>query len=291
MTSQHYPEFSVVLPVYRGDEPQHLDVAIKSLASQTVLPTEVVVVEDGPLTEGLSKTLEEWSEAFPGVFRRCRHESNQGLSVALRTGVKEATHDLVARMDSDDVSVSERFETQLEYLLDYPETDVVGGYIAEFSNDPSDIDALRTVPLEHDAIRQHARFRSPMNHGSVMFRRDSVLDVGNYRPVDRMEDYGLWVRLLLDDATFANIPEVLLKVRAGSELYGRRGGREYAREEIRIQTDFYRWGFTTLPVFLFNVLSRTTLRLVPNCVRALMYQSVARESHGQSKSALDTADE
>lgn len=278
MTSKHYPEFSVVLPVYRDDEPRHLDTAIESLASQTVSPTEAVVVEDGPLTEGLSETLDTWSEAFPGVFRRCRHESNRGLSVALRTGVEAATHDLVARMDSDDVSVPERFETQLEYLLDYPETDVVGGYIAEFSSDPSDIDALRTVPLEHDTIRRHARFRSPMNHGSIMFRRDPVLNVGNYRPVDRMEDYGLWVRLLLDGATFANIPEVLLKVRAGSELYGRRGGWEYAREEMRIQTDFYRWGFTTLPVFLFNVLCRTTLRLVPNRIRRLAYQLLARES-------------
>jgi glycosyltransferase involved in cell wall biosynthesis len=277
MANENYPQFSVVLPVYRGDEPRYLDVAIESLASQTLTPDEVVVVEDGPLTGELAATLAEWSEKFPGTFRRCRHESNRGLSVALRTGVEAAAHDFVARMDSDDVSVPKRFETQLDYLMDYPRTDVIGGYIAEFSTDSSDIDALRKVPLEHDAIRRQARFRSPMNHGSVIFRRDRVLDVGNYQPVDRMEDYGLWVRLLLDGAAFANVPEVLLKVRAGSKLYSRRGGWEYAREEMRIHTEFYYWGFTTLPVFLFNIVSRTTLRLLPNRLRGLAYRLFARE--------------
>ncbi|SDD43863.1 glycosyltransferase [Natrinema hispanicum] len=284
MNDKRYPPFSVVLPVYRGDNPEYFDTAVESLASQTVTPDEVIVVEDGPLTDPLDKVLSGWCEEFPGHFRRCRHESNQGLSVALQTGVKAANHALVGRMDADDVSVPDRFETQLDYLTDHPETDVVGGYIAEFATNPSDIDAIRKVPLEHDAIRQQARFRSPMNHGSVIFRRDRVLDVGNYRPVDRMEDYGLWVRLLLDGATFANVPKVLLKVRAGNELYGRRGGWEYAREEIRIHTDFYRWGFTTLPVFLFNLVSRTTLRLMPNRLRGLVYQLLARE--GTSKADI-----
>ncbi|WP_236039481.1 glycosyltransferase [Haloarcula salinisoli] len=277
MNPEKHPSFSVVLPVYHGDDPQHFNKAVESLASQTVIPDEVVVVEDGPLTDSLERILSDWSTEFPGNFRRCRHESNKGLSVALRTGVKAASNDLVARMDADDLSVEDRFETQLQFLIDNPETDVVGGYIAEFSSDPSDISALRKVPHQHDAIRRKARFRSPMNHGSVMFRRDSVLQVGNYRSVDRMEDYGLWVRLLLSGATFRNIPKVLLKVRAGNQLYDRRGGWEYAREELRLQTEFYRWGFTSLPIFILNVSFRSVLRLIPNRVRRLVYQQLARE--------------
>lgn len=272
------PAFSVVLPVYCGDEPKHLDEAIESLFTQTIPPTEVIVIEDGELTEQLYSVLAHWEEKYTSIIHRTSNKSNRGLSRSLIRGVNEASNDLVARMDADDVCINNRFEKQLKYLTDHEDVDVVGGYIQEFSTDEYLEHSIRKVPTSHDEIHRMARFRNPMNHVTVLFRRDSVLKVGNYRPVDRMEDYDLWVRMLLNKAKFANLPEILVKVRGGSKMYTRRGGLEYAQEEIRMQREFYSWGFTNRRQFVRNVLLRTGIRLVPNSIRGTVYRTFARSA-------------
>jgi len=268
--------FSVVLPTYANDDPGELGTAIGSVVDQTRRPDEILIVKDGPLPQELEATVERFETEQPSVFTSVQIPTNQGLGNALRTGVEEAAHEYVARMDADDISVPTRFEQQTDFLAANPDVDIVGGYIDEFETDPSNPVGRREVPTDHRDIEQMARFRSPMNHGTVLFDRRTALEAGNYRPVDPMEDYDLWVRMLLDGATFANIPEVLVNVRAGEELYGRRGGWEYAREEIRTQTEFYRRGFTSLPVFLFNTATRGGLRLVPNTLRRHVYRLIAR---------------
>lgn len=269
--------FSVLLPTYAGDEAAHLDTAIRSCFEQTRTPEELLVVEDGPLTAELNRTLERWQERYPDVVRRHALDENTGLGNALRVGVRTCSTPLVARLDADDRNVLTRFERQYEFMREHPDVDIVGGYIAEFTVDPDSPVAHREVPTDHDDIERMARFRSPMNHGTVMFRRDAVLAAGNYRPVTRMEDYDLWVRLLCNGAQFANIPAVLVDVRAGDELSGRRGGVEYACAEIRRQREFYRRGFTTTPVLLFNLVTRVPLRFLPNRLRHVVYARLARK--------------
>lgn len=271
------PEVSVVLPTYRGDTPAALARAIESLSEQTLLPEELFVVKDGPLPDDLESVIEKKRDDFPNSFQTHQIEENRGLGNALRVGVAHCTHDLVARMDADDISVPSRFERQIGFLKENPEVDVLGGFIEEFDSDPDDPIARREVPTAHDEIEWMALFRSPINHGTVMFDKAAVLNAGNYRAVDRMEDYDLWIRMLLNGATFANLPEVLVKVRAGAGMYDRRGGWEYAREEVRTQVEFYRRGFTPFPILVFNLLTRTTLRLIPNRARSAVYRAIARE--------------
>ncbi|NHN46217.1 glycosyltransferase [Halostella sp. JP-L12] len=275
MDGQDYA-FSVLLPTYMNDDAAELESALESILQQTNRPDEVLVIKDGPVPTSLEETIDTFERDFPSIIDSIQLPTNKGLGNALRVGVKEASHGIVARMDADDISVPTRFERQSEFLATHPEVDIVGGQIAEFDGDPENIVGRREVPTEHESIESMARFRSPMNHGTVMFRKSAVLSSGNYRPVDRMEDYDLWIRMLLGGAKFANLPEVLVKVRAGEYLYGRRGGLEYAREEARTQLEFYQQGFTSLPVFLFNATTRVSLRLVPNSVRSLIYRTLAR---------------
>lgn len=272
-----FPDISVILPTYRGDTASELAAAIDSLANQTLLPEEVLIIKDGPLTDDLKLVIANKVEEFPTSIRTHRIEENQGLGNALRTGVTASSNDIVARMDADDISVPSRFEYQATFLRENPDVDIVGGYIEEFDSNLDELIARREVPTDHDSIEKMARSRSPMNHATVMFNKGSVLDAGNYRAVDRMEDYDLWVRMLLNDATFANIPEVLVKVRGGKGMYSRRGGMEYAREEIRTQIEFYRRGFLPFHLFLFNILTRVTIRFLPSRVRGAIYESFARD--------------
>jgi glycosyltransferase involved in cell wall biosynthesis len=277
------PSFSVLLPTYDGDDPKHLDIAIESVVEQTIVPNELVVVQDGPVNDDIKNVLQKWEQNTTTEIVFHQLNQNRGLGGALRAGVQQCSYPLVARMDADDVSKSDRFERQLKAFTNCSDIDVLGGYIAEFQNCPDEIDTVRTVPLEHDQIVNRAKFRSPMNHGTVMFDRESVLDAGNYRPVDRMEDYDLWVRLFKTGARFANLPEVLVNVRAGDALYGRRGGLEYAREELRLQRDFHRWGFISFPRALGNSITRAGLRLLPEKIIQAIYTKYARTDASNEK--------
>lgn len=263
--------FSVLLPVYGGDDPQHLDTAITSVAEQTLVPDEILVVQDGPIPGSLEAVLRAWTDDYENTFRVHEIETNQGLGNALREGVRACSHDYIARMDADDISVPDRFETQMAFLEDHPDVDIVGGYLTEFDSDPEEPHAKRTVPCRHEKIEQRAKFRSPMNHATVMFRRESVMDAGNYRPVSRMEDYDLWVRMLMNGSQLRNIPDVLLKMRAGDELYDRRKGYEYARREFEQQYGWYQQGFIDTARFAFNVLTRVGIRFVPSTIRKHVY--------------------
>lgn len=274
--------FSVLLPVYGGDDPQHFDTAITSVAEQTLVPDEILVVQDGPIPESLEAVLQTWRDDYEKTFRVHEIETNQGLGNALREGVLASSHDYIARMDADDISVPDRFETQMAFLKDHPNVDIVGGYLTEFDSDPEKPHAKRTVPCRHEKIKQRAKFRSPMNHATVMFRQESVMEVGNYRPVSRMEDYDLWVRMLMNGSQFRNIPDVLLKMRAGDELYDRRKGYEYARREFKQQYRWYREGFIDTARFAFNVLTRVGIRFVPDAIRKHVYTRFRDESSNRS---------
>lgn len=268
--------FSVLIAVYHGDDPAHVNDALNSVFTQTIVPTEVIVVADGPLPEGLDSVLTRYATSYPETFKTIALESNQGLGVALRTGVKACSHDLVARMDSDDIAVNDRFETQISYLHENPSVDVVGGHVAEFVDDPADPEQIRSVPSKPKDVKSAARFRNPVNHPSVMFRRNAVLEAGNYRPLRKMQDYELWVRMLTQGFTIANIPTVLVKCRAGEELYDRRSGIDYAKLDFQLQREFLKQGAISVPVFIVNTLCRVSLRLIPNQARAALYKTVFR---------------
>lgn len=264
---------SAVVPVYKEDEPSHFAESLDSITKkQTRSPSEVVIVADGPLTPELNEFLDDRNDVTT-----IRLEQNRGAGAARAAGVKNATNNLIAFQDSDDLSVSERFERQIRYFRDHPKIDALGGYIAEFEVNPDQPHAVRKVPTRSSKITRWGKVRSPLNQTTVMAKRDSMLAAGNYRPDDRMEDYSLWARMLANGMKLANLPDVLAKVRAGeSEMSARRGGVQYAREEIRLQREFYRIGFVSAPLAFLNVAIRVPVRLMPSNVRSFSYQRFLR---------------
>lgn len=271
----HEP-FSVLLAIYEGDDPDALRRSLDSVFDQSVEPDEVVVVEDGPITPALEAVLQEFEQERPDVLVRTALETNQGLGAALNHGIQACSHDLVARHDADDVAMSDRFELQLEYLAEHPEVDVVGGYIAEFSSNPENVGTVREVPSEPDEVRSYAKYRCPMNHPSVMYRRQSVLEAGNYRPLRSMQDYDLWMRMLSEGFVLTNLPEVIVHCEAGSDLYQRRGGLSKARLELELQYRFLKLGMVPVPIFILNIGARIPMRLAPKSIRKFVYRSILR---------------
>jgi glycosyltransferase involved in cell wall biosynthesis len=270
--------FSVITSVYQNDDPRFVRIAFESIASfQTDRPSEVIVVVDGPTTDELNAVLAHFESYYPGLFKVIRLSENKGLGNALRIGVENASNEIIARMDSDDISLQGRFSAQLLYLEEHPEVSIVGGQITEFIDQPSKVVSKRIVPLTHDEIMDYMRKRCPMNHVTVMFRKSEIQRAGGYMDWPWNEDYYLWVRMATAGCRFANLPDVLVNVRVGEGMYARRGGWGYFKSEQGIQRFMLEKGLISFPRYLVNVAIRFTLQvLMPDSLRAWAYNKYAR---------------
>ncbi|MBR4141516.1 MAG: glycosyltransferase, partial [Campylobacter sp.] len=198
-------------------------------------------------------------------------EKNMGLGDALKIGLEKCKFEMVARMDSDDISLPNRFKSQLEVFKNNPNLDICVSWVGEFENDKNKIYAYRKLPQNHDEIYKFAKIRCPLNHPSVMFKKSSVLKAGNYQKSLMTEDYFLWVRMLLNGAKFYNIPEMLVKMRAGKSQLSRRGGLKYAISEFRVQREFYKFGFLNFYEFARNSSVKFIVRLLPKAILSKIY--------------------
>lgn len=268
-------EFSCLMSCYAKDDPAYLAKALFSLSAQTVKAAEILLVEDGPLTKGLYQVIDSFKTQLP--LNSLKFEENRGLGYALKKGVEACSYNLIARMDADDISRKDRFEKELKILSQNPELSLVGSWVSEFEEKEERIYALRKVPSAHAEIMKMAKYRCPVNHVTVMYRKEAVLNSGNYNPRFRFaQDYVLWISMLSHGYKFANIPECLVNVKAGQGMIKRRGGREYMNHEIALQKEFLRQRFISHPQFYFNVGVRSILRLMPNQWRGLVYQKLLR---------------
>jgi len=264
-------KFSLLLPVYGGDRPAFLRQAFHStVVDQTRRPDDVVIVQDGPVPKDLQDTLDDISRNSPVPVNLLRLESNTGLGPALDTGLAACKHDVVARMDADDISVPRRFEVQLPLIE--AGADIVGSALMEFVDDIDHVVQTRVPPLDATWIRSAARFRDPFNHPTVVYRRAVVLSVGGYQDLPLMEDYLLFARMLARGAEPANVAEPLVYYRIGAGAYARRGGRALLRSELALQRRFLELGITSRRQYVRNVVVRGGYRLVPEPVRRAAYR-------------------
>lgn len=272
-------KFSVCTSVYKNDKPEFVRLALDSmLVHQSVKPDEIVLVQDGPVPEELSLLLSEYEDKYSDVMHIIRLDKNGGLGNALRLGVENAKYDIIARMDSDDICLHDRFEKQLAYLETHLDCDIVGGQMTEFIDFPDNIVGRREVPLTNEKIYEFMKSRCALNHVTVMFRKESVLKAGNYQDWFWNEDYYLWVRMMMAGCKFANIPDVAVNVRSGADQYARRGGKKYFDSEIGIKKLMLEKGMITRKEYIINYIQRFIIQLLlPNSVRGWVFRTFARK--------------
>lgn len=270
-------KFSVLISVYKNENPEYLEQALESVVSQTLMPDEIVVVKDGLLTKELDEVLDTYQEKYPLLFKIIAFEKNRGLGLALRDGVLACSYEYIARMDTDDICRPDRFEKQIKYLRDNPCTALLGTWIKEFSGDKNNSDTITKLPCKHQEITQFAKSRNPFRHMTVMFKKQVVLNSGNYRDFLWFEDYDLWVRVIQNGYEVANLPEFLVDVRADNNMFARRGGWKYLRQDLKFQKFLLESKFITVFTFVKNVVVRSVVRVMPNDVRCLVYKILLRE--------------
>ena len=271
-------DFSVAMSVYKGDNSSFFDRALESITEfQTVKPSEICLVVDGPVCEDIDKVIDKYQNKYCSL-KVIRLKENHGLGNALRIATESSKYDLIARMDSDDVAVSDRFEQQLRYFESNVSADIVGGNITEFIDFEDNVVASRVVPIENNEIRKYMKKRCAFNHMTVMFKKKSVLEAGGYQDWFYNEDYYLWIRMWLNGAVFANTGTILVNVRTGPNMYARRGGKKYFKSEKKLQKYMLDHDMINKWTYFCNCSKRFFVEcLLPDFMRGWVFRNLARK--------------
>ncbi len=263
--------FSLLMSVYGGDDPSFLEAAYRSVVhQQTRRPDDVVLVQDGPVPDNLAAAIAALVAGSPVPARLLPIDINVGLGPALDQGMAACAHDIVARMDADDIAVPHRFEVQVPVVEEG--ADLVGSSLLEFGTSADDIVGRRVPPLDPEHIIRYSRFHQPFNHPTIVYRRSMVQAVGGYSSLPLMEDYLLFAKMIQHGARVANIEEPLVLYRVGAGAYARRGGVTLLKSEWSLQRRLRALGFISGAEFTRNVALRGSYRLVPVGLRKVAYR-------------------
>ena len=264
-------EFSLLMSVWGGDDPDFLDAAFRSAVhEQTRRPDDVILVQDGPVPPPLAAVIGELIESSPVPTTLLALDANVGLGVALDQGMSACAHDIVARMDSDDIALPHRFAVQVPLVEQG--IDLLGSSLLEFGDDSTDVVGRRVPPIDPETIVRYARFHQPFNHPTVVYRRSAVEAAGGYRHLALMEDYLLFAKMIGQGARVGNVAEPLVLYRVGAGAYARRGGVTLLKSEWRLQRRLLEMGFTNRVQFVRNMVVRGGYRLVPEPLRRTAYR-------------------
>lgn len=269
-------KISVLMSTYKNDDAIYLKESIDSILNQTLRPDEIVIVIDGAIPKVNMDILLDYSRNN-SLIKLIKLKKNVGLGLALNRGVKECKNELIARMDSDDIADTNRLKLQYDAINKY-DCDIVGGNISEFVGDKKNIVSYRIVPELDENIKKYMKQRCPMNHVTVMFRKKSVLEAGNYMSWHYNEDYILWIKMFENGCKFYNIQKNLVNVRVGEEMYKRRGGLKYFKSEQNIQKYMLKNNIINYPTYLINIIKRFLLQVVlSNNMRQFVFKNFARK--------------
>ena len=277
MSVSKYENYSVLMSVYYKENSEYLKQAIESIQAQTFPTDDFVLVCDGPLNQELDSVIKKKQQEMKNILNVVRLKKNAGLGNALNKGIQQCKNELVARMDSDDISYPDRCEKQLMVFNTYPEISVCSGIVEEFATNPKVVESRRVPPETQEEIREFAKVRNPFNHPCVMYKKPDVEAVGSYKDYYLLEDYYLWVRMIMAGYQGYNLQEPLLHMRAGTDMYMRRGGLKYAKTQEKLFRFMKNNGFISKGQYIKNCVIRGESSLAPNWLRKFVFEKVLRK--------------
>lgn len=268
-------KYSVLASVYYKENPEYLKLSILSIINQTVPTDDFVIVKDGPLTDELEETLSQFKKKYSNINIVDLPE-NIGLGAALNAGLIQCSNELIARMDTDDIALEYRCELQLlEFIKDH-ELDIVGSYMYEFTDNPENITAVKSVPITHSQIYSFGKRRNPFNHPTVMFKKSSIVNHGGYSTMRRGEDFELFTRLLYCGCKGRNIDKPLLKFRANKDMHRRRKSWLNVKTYIEVIYESWKMGYADFIDLLYAFVTQMTLFIIPTPIGRWIYRYIFR---------------
>lgn len=264
--------FSLLMSIYHRESVDNFENCMRSITApyQTIPPTEIILIEDGPLPKELQESIKKWKNKRINLITKSL-PSNQGLAKALNIGLEACSYELVARMDTDDEAMPDRFEKQLDFMLKNPSISVSSAYIQEYDDELKELFFEKKLPLEHKELKEFCKTRSPINHPVSIFRKTHVLNSGGY-PDIYPEDYALWGIMISKGYTIGNTPYFLLKMRTGKSMLKRRGFN-FLKGEIQIYKKFHYIGLINKKELFKSIIVKSFIRAQPNFIKTFIYKS------------------
>lgn len=267
--------YSTLMTVYKGDDASYVETSIKSILNQTLKSDDFVIVEDGPLPEGLETLICSFESMHPEIHV-VRLPVNVGLGKALNAGLPVCKNELIARMDSDDISLPDRCEKQVRAFEEDPELDIVGCPVKEFVGSPDNVVGQRTVPLDNEAIHKYVRRRDPFNHPTVMYRKSKVMKFGPYGDYRKNQDTDLWIKLLSNGCKARNLDEYLLMFRFDEGTYKKRKSWTNTKTLIDIRWNAYKNNICSIWDFIVVAGAQLAIYIMPSGLQRFIYQHILR---------------
>lgn len=278
-----FPSFSVLMSVYKNEIPSRLQEALTSIQLQTIPPFEVILVKDGPISEKLQEVINDFKTSFNGKFILVNLSKNQGLGAALNAGTKYVRTNWIARVDSDDINLPDRFEKQLKEISLHPELALLGGQVAEYDESLKHEIGYRIVPTTESEIKKYLKWRSPFNHPTVMVRKDALMNAGGYQSFGNFEDYYLWARIIADNCAVKNLSEVLVNMRVSDDLYQRRGNLQNAKYIVALQNYLYQEQLVGTFQYIISSSIKLFNLVISGKLRKFLYRNLIHQKNYRRK--------
>lgn len=269
-------DYSVLLTVYKSDNPDYFKLSLESMINQTVSSNDIVVVKDGPVPAEIQAVIDELQKSHPEIHP-LQLETNMGLGLALNEGLKVCQNELIARMDSDDISLPNRCEKQLALFEEDPELDIVGCPVKEFVGTPDNVVGQRDVPLDNETIHKYNHRRDPFNHPTVMYRKSKVMKFGPYGNYRKNQDTDLWIKLLSNGCKGVNCSEYLLMFRFDEGTYKKRKSWINTKCLLDIRKKAWKSGYSTFWDYAFVAVAQIGIYILPESFQKFVYTKVLRK--------------
>ena len=270
--------YSVLMSVYNKEKPEFLKKAIESIQNQSIKTDNFVLVCDGKLTSQLDTVISEKQKELGDVLKVVRLTKNVGLGRALNEGMKYCKNEIVARMDSDDIAMEKRCEKQLCIFEKNPQISICSGTVQEFTGDIKNGGCLRVLPETNEEIIRFSKMRNPFNHPCVMYKKSDVEAVGSYKDFYLLEDYYLWIRMLMAGYKGYNLQDTILYMRAGNGMYKRRSGLKYAKSQLKLLKYMKCYKYITFCQYIKGCVIRILSSVIPNGLRKKVYEMFLRSN-------------
>lgn len=266
---------ATLICVYAGDTPAFFREALDSVLCQQLAPTfesRIYVGVDGPIQPELARVVDEYATRLFLVYRAT---FNQGLATTLNELLHRlGDEEFLFRMDADDVSLPNRYQTQLDYLTTHPTIDILGTAITEFSTISGEEHVVHFCVGPEDAAASIHK-RVPVAHPTVCFRRRVFQEISGYPTVGTNEDIALWFECIRHGFSFDNVPQSLLRFRISPTFWKRRSLKK-ARSEFLCYVHGIRSLHGVCTIRYMYPLIRLLFRLAPTFVSKWAYGSSFR---------------
>lgn len=268
-----YPRFSVILPIYKKVKFKIFIKSFESILNQSLHPSELLIVYDGPI-QGNIKTLINNKKKNHKFIKILNFPSNNGLGKVLRLAIKKASYNYIIRCDADDISIKSRFKDQVTFMKKNRQIDVLGSNIVEVYNNKNF--SIKKLPEKNNYLRKYSLFRNPINHSSVIFKKNKIINSGNYIDMPFFEDYYLWLRVLKCGGKFHNIQKNLVLMGVDDDYYERRLGLKYFLNYIKFLNKIKKDKIISYFTYILNFILRFQIIYLPKKIIKKVYNLILR---------------